>query len=88
MRVLSLLHRMKALPVPAKVGMVLGGYALAILFAFCFVAIYISQTSGPERDASAGMYTFGDALLFIAVFGVVSIIPTASPILSPYRFVH
>ena len=76
MRVLSLLHRMKALPVPAKVGMVLGGYALAILFAFCLVAIYISQTSGPERDASAGMYAFGDALLFIAVFGVVSIIPT------------
>ena len=76
MRVLSPLHRMKALPVPAKLGMVLGGYALAILFAFCVVVIYISQTSGPERDASAGMYAFGDALLFIAVFGVVSIVPT------------
>lgn len=73
-----LLYRIKALPVAAKVGIVVGGYALAFLFAFCAVAIYISQTDGPDREAYAAMYAFGDALLFVAVFGVGSIVPTVS----------
>jgi hypothetical protein len=69
-------YRMMTLPAAAKAGIVVGGYAVAILLAFSLVSIYINQTGGPARDASAGMYAFGDALLFIAVFGVVSIIPT------------
>ena len=77
----SLLHRIKALPVPAKVGIVVGGYALAVLFSYCVVSIYIGLTSGPDRDASAGMYAFGDTLLFVAVFGVVSIVPTGLALL-------
>jgi hypothetical protein len=68
---------MQMLPAVAKAGIVVGGYAVAALVAFCVVSIYISQTSGPDRDASAGMYAFGDSLFFIAVFGIVSIIPTA-----------
>ena len=67
---------MKTLPAVAKAGIVVGGYVAAILLAFCVISIYINQTSGPDRDASAGMYAFGDSLLFIAVFGVVSTIPT------------
>jgi hypothetical protein len=65
------------LPAVAKAGIVVGGYAAAILLALCVVSIYIYQTSGPDRDASAGMYAFGDSLLFIAVFGVASTVPTA-----------
>jgi len=67
---------MKALPAMAKAGLVVGGYGAAMLLAFGVVAIYIIQTSGPIRDASSGMYAFGDALLFVAVFGVASTIPT------------
>ena len=54
----------------------MGGYVAAILLAFGVVFIYINFTSGPYRDASSGMYAFGDSLLFIAVFGVISTIPT------------
>jgi hypothetical protein len=67
---------MQTLPAMAKAGIVVGGYVAAILLALCVVSIYINQTSGPGRDASAGMYAFGDSLLFLAVFGVVSTIPT------------
>jgi hypothetical protein len=67
---------MKTLPAMAKAGIVVGGYFAAILIAIGVVFIYINFTSGPDRDASSGMYAFGDSLLFIAVFGVVSTIPT------------
>ena len=67
---------MKTLPALAKAGIVVGGYFAAILIAIGVVFIYINFTSGPDRDASSGMYAFGDSLLFIAVFGVVSTIPT------------
>ena len=67
---------MKTLPALAKAGIVVGGYFAAILIAIGVVFIYINYTSGPDRDASSGMYAFGDSLLFIAVFGVVSTIPT------------
>ena len=53
----------------AKVTLILGGYVLAILVAFAVVSIYVAATSGPERQASSGMYAFGDSLLFLAVFG-------------------
>jgi hypothetical protein len=77
MQLASSWYRVKTLPAVAKAGIVVGGYAAAILLAFCVVSIYIYQTSGPDRDASAGMYAFGDSLLFIAVFGVASTVPTA-----------
>src|SRR5258706_8120874 len=76
MQLASSLYRMQTLPAVAKAGIVVGGYVVAALLAFCVLSIYISQTSGPDRDASAGMFAFGDSLLFIAIFGIVSIIPT------------
>jgi hypothetical protein len=75
-RLVALPRRTKPLSVAAKVGVVVGGYALAIVFSFCVVAVYISLTSTLDRDASGGMSAFGDALLFVAIFGVVSIVPT------------
>ena len=60
----------------AKVGVVVGGYLAAILLAVGVVLLYINQTNVPDRDASSAMYAFGDALLFVAVFGIVSTIPT------------
>src|SRR5450432_2905946 len=76
MQILSPLHRLKTLPTAAKFGIVAGGYIAAALLAFCVVYLYIDLTAGPDRDEYGGMYAFGDSLLFIAVFGVVAIIPT------------
>ena len=39
-------------------------------------AVRVANTSGPDADASAGMYAFGDWLLFIAVFSAVVLFPT------------
>jgi hypothetical protein len=57
---------------------ILGGYALAVLAAFVVVEIYVAATAGPDRDTYAGMYAFGDALLFVAVLGVAALPPTAA----------
>jgi len=69
---------MNALSAVAKAGMVVGGYVMAILFAIfvVWVSIIFSSVPEAEREASAGMYGFGEALLFIAVFGAPSIVPT------------
>lgn len=52
---------MKLLPAGARTGIVAGGYAAALALAFCVVLVYISRTSGPDRDTYAAMYAFGDA---------------------------
>ncbi len=59
-----------------KVLLVLAGYSAA-LAAAC-TATYIRQlnTQGPDAQASAGMYAFGDVSLFVAVFGFVALFPT------------
>lgn len=55
-----------------KIALVAVGYLLAILVAAAAVSIYYAATSGPERQAADGMHAFGDALLFLAVFGLAS----------------
>ena len=76
---------MKAL---VKVGVVLAGYVAAVLAASAAVAVRVANTSGPDADASAGMYAFGDGLLFIAVFSAVALFPTGLALwfLRPYRW--
>ncbi len=61
-----------------KVGLVLAGYVAAIVTASVAVAVRIYFTSGPEAQASSGMYAFGDVSLFLAVFVVVSLAPTGA----------
>ena len=70
-----------------KVGLVVAGYLGAFLVAFSVVAIYVVATSGPDRQAYGGMYSFGDALLFLAVFGVAAVPATAAALffLRSYR---
>jgi hypothetical protein len=43
-----------------KFGVVLADYVAAVLVAGVAVAIRIANTSGPDAQASAGMYAFGD----------------------------
>ena len=70
-----------------KVGAVVGGYVAAFLVASAAVSIRLANTSGPDAQASSGMYAAGDALLFAAVFGVAALVPTGAALffLRPYR---
>lgn len=71
----------------AKVGLVAIGFVAAVLAAFAVVAINVAATSGPAGQASSGMYAFGDALLFLAVFGVAAVPPVGAALffLRPHR---
>jgi hypothetical protein len=54
----------------ARLVLVLGGYLVACLIAGAMVYVYGLLTQNPAAQASAGMYAFGDLILFIGVFGV------------------
>ena len=61
----------------AKLGLVIGGYLAACLIALG--AVYVNQLFTQDEvasQASAGMYAFGDFILFIGVFVVLALIPT------------
>jgi hypothetical protein len=70
-----------------KIGLVAGGFVAAFLLASAVVAIRVATTSGPDAQASSGMYAFGDALLFVAVFGVAALVPMGAALffLRSYR---
>lgn len=61
-----------------KIGLVAAGYVGAVLVACAAVALYIAFTNSPARDASSGMYAFGDSLVFLAVFGLASVPATSA----------
>src|SRR4051794_9289875 len=69
-----------------KVGLIVAGYVVAFLIAVAVVAIHVSVTSGPDRDGAAGMYGFGDDLLFLAVFGVAAVPPTGAALFLLRRY--
>jgi hypothetical protein len=56
-----------------RVSLLAGGYVVCFLIASAAVAIRASSASG---QASSGMYGFGDALLFLGVFGLLALVPT------------
>ena len=70
-----------------KVAVIASGYIVAFLMASAVVAIHVANTSGPDTQASSGMYAFGDALIFVAVFGLSALVPTGAALffLRPYR---
>ncbi len=61
----------------ARSALVLAGYVVAVVAASAAVAWRIAHTSGPDAQASAGMYAFGDSMLFLIVFGALAAVPTA-----------
>jgi len=73
----------------ARAGIVTAGYVLAFLVASAVVAIRVASTSGPEAQASSGMYAFGDSVVFVTVFGLLALVPTGIALfwLRPYRVV-
>jgi len=58
-----------------KVGVVVLGYVAAIGIAWMATAIHQVSTRADAQGAD-GMYAAGDMFLFLAVFGVVAIVPT------------
>lgn len=70
-----------------KIGVILAGYVATVLAAGEAVAVRIANTSGPDAQASAGMYAFGDGVLFVAVFSAIALAPTGLALyfLRPYR---
>ena len=75
------MSRLNALSLPAKIGGVIGGYVVALLIATAAVAVRLGFTSGPEAQASSGMYAFGDAVVFVGIFGVCALFPTGATLL-------
>jgi hypothetical protein len=69
-----------------KVTVVAGGYVAAFLAASAAVAIRMATTRG-DPQAAGGMYAFGDSVVFVAVFGVLALVPTGGALyfLRPYR---
>ena len=65
-------------PSLAKPGAVALCYLAAFLLASAAVAVRIAATSGPDAQASSGMYAFGDLLVFVGVFGFAALVPTAA----------
>jgi hypothetical protein len=74
-------ERFEAFPVWAKLGVITAAYILAIISSFGIVTVHVMLTSGPDRDASSGMYGFGDFMLFLLAFGAISLLPTAVSLL-------
>jgi len=60
----------------AKLRVVVAGYVTAFLAAGVAMVLRVLLTQGDVANASSGMYAFGDTILFIAVFGVVALVPT------------
>jgi hypothetical protein len=59
----------------SKLGVVLAGYVAAFLVAS--VAFYVLTRFRVQPDASGGMQAFGDSLLFIGLFAVLALVPSA-----------
>jgi hypothetical protein len=56
--------------------MVIGGYAAAGFVASAAVYLRQLHTQDAQAQASAGMYAFGDLILFVGIFGVLALLPT------------
>jgi hypothetical protein len=61
-----------------KVALVAGGYVVAAVLAVGVVAIRQANTNTADAQASSGMYAFGDAMTFVAVFGICALAPTGT----------
>jgi len=69
----------------SKVGLVIGGYVLACLIALGTIYVYQWFTQGASAQASAGMYAFGELILFVGVFGVLALFPTGLALYFVFR---
>jgi hypothetical protein len=59
-----------------KLGLVLAGYVTAFLLTCAFFYVRSLLTPQDPSQASAGMQAFADLMLFLAMFGFLSLAPT------------
>lgn len=57
-------------------GLVIGGYVAVCLVASGVVYVNGLFTQNAAAQASAGMFAFGDFILFVGIFGVLALFPT------------
>lgn len=60
-----------------KIAIVIAGYTLALAGAFTAVYLRELATQGTDAQASQGMYAFGEDILFLVIFGMLALVPTA-----------
>lgn len=60
-----------------KILLVIAGYMTALVGAVLVAWVWVTMTDTPPTQASSGMHAFGDMLLLIGSFGVLSLAPTA-----------
>jgi hypothetical protein len=60
-----------------KLGLILGGYAAALLLTCAAFYVCGLLTRNDPSQASAGMQAFADLILFLGMFGVLALAPTA-----------
>ena len=60
----------------AKPGIVIAGYVAAVIIATVAVNLRFLHQSAQAQN-SPGMYAWGDLILFLEVYGLVAIVPTA-----------
>jgi hypothetical protein len=64
----------------AKAGLVAAGYVGAIVIASAVTAAHVAATDPAQASAASGMYAFGDTILFVGVFAIVALLPTAAAV--------
>jgi hypothetical protein len=72
-----MMQNQHAISLPIKLGIVGGGYGMALLVGLLVAQTGIWMTAG-NSHSSGGMAAFGDAILFLGVFGAAAIIPTCA----------
>jgi hypothetical protein len=60
-----------------KALLVAGGYAAALLAAWVVLTLHVHGTNTPDRQSAAGMYAFGDTVVFVGAFALAAVPATA-----------
>ncbi len=76
MKLMEFQARLDQLSTSARSALVIGGYLAALIAAWVALISYVHITSGPDRNASSGMYAFADAMFFLSVLAAGSLAPT------------
>ena len=76
--VIAWLHAFSRKGPAARIGLVLAGYAIALLVAVAAVALHAHLGDPQDRVLSSGMHAFGDAIVFLGVLTLASVPATGA----------
>jgi hypothetical protein len=81
MQATRVLERLSNFSIGTRLALVTAGYLAALVLAVVAVAAHSLLTDSTDPQASGGMSAFGDAVLFVFVFGLAALLPTAAALL-------